>query len=650
MKSLLVLLAAVSLMALAAGAVSAYDWGPNGVPVAGPVSNQDAQRILPDGKGGAFIAWRDSRHGEDVYLQRITAAGQVAPGWPSDGFPVCTNPAQQELTDIASDGQGGVLLVWQDSRNVETLGTLNDVYAQRVLPNATLALGWPVDGAPVSRNLGYQSDPVIEADGAGGCYVAWSDWTDYGYVPKAFAQHLAADGQPAPGWPADGRQVSADRGGALAVIADGVDGAVVVWGQARGDSSDVYALKVTPSGEIAPGWPVGGAPIALGCGGRAAIPDGAGGFYVVCALIEGAFEKEYEVHRWTFGGTRVPGWPSAGLLVGVAPGVRPGPIVAEDGFGGALLAWYDYRNPLGGSDVYVTRVRPDATFAPGWPQDGVLVSDPTQDLETNVDVANDGAGGAYVVWQWDTYTGSPSKIQHVTGQGTIAPGWPSNGVVVSQQSDEFDPAIAPDGQGGAIVVWDNTNVFAQHFSMEPPVPTLPALTSAEVTPERVILRWLSSETSSPSGTVFRRTAETDWEAIGTPSTEASGVLLYEDRTVKAAERYAYRLGIREGDAEVFTAETWVEVPAGYSFALEGFRPNPAASPCQIAFSLADDSPATLEIYTIAGRRAMQESVGSLGPGSHVVDLSRGSNLAAGVYWIRLTQSMKSVTTKGIIVQ
>src|SRR5262245_5089146 len=87
----------------------AFDWGPTGVPICGACVG-DVQMLLSDGAGGAFIAFRDARHpsvsDDDVYLQRITSMGQIAPGWPPDGFPVCVAPRAQELSAIAPDGQG----------------------------------------------------------------------------------------------------------------------------------------------------------------------------------------------------------------------------------------------------------------------------------------------------------------------------------------------------------------------------------------------------------------------------------------------------------------------------------------------------------------------------------------------------------------
>ena len=43
---------------------------------------------IPDGNGGAFIAWHDARNGSyDVFVQRINGDGSIA--WTANGVNVC---------------------------------------------------------------------------------------------------------------------------------------------------------------------------------------------------------------------------------------------------------------------------------------------------------------------------------------------------------------------------------------------------------------------------------------------------------------------------------------------------------------------------------------------------------------------------------
>jgi hypothetical protein len=99
------------------------------------------------------------------------------------------------------------------------------------------------------------------------------------------------------------------------------------------------------------------------------------------------------------------------------------------------------------------------------------------------------------------------------------------------------------------------------------------------------------------------------------------------------------------------APTAVGPMGGADFALRGAWPNPAGGRLSIAFALPTGAPATLELIDLLGRRVLSREVGGLGPGSHVVDLSRdAANLHAGVYAVRLTQAGWSLTTKIVLMR
>ena len=88
----------------------------------------------------------------DVYVQRVTASGMIAPGWPGDGVPVCTNPEIQDAVGIAPDGAGGVYVAWQDTRDYFVDFHRRDIYLQRVTHDGSIPPGWSLDGIPVHRD------------------------------------------------------------------------------------------------------------------------------------------------------------------------------------------------------------------------------------------------------------------------------------------------------------------------------------------------------------------------------------------------------------------------------------------------------------------------------------------------------------------
>src|SRR5687767_7088675 len=99
--------------------VGEAQWLPEGLPLCRAQHPQDLPRIASDGRGGAFIVWRDTRflteypdNLNDLFMQRVTAAGTVAPNWPEDGQMVGVGRGYQAPLDILEDGHGGAFVVW----------------------------------------------------------------------------------------------------------------------------------------------------------------------------------------------------------------------------------------------------------------------------------------------------------------------------------------------------------------------------------------------------------------------------------------------------------------------------------------------------------------------------------------------------------
>src|SRR5262249_4701205 len=119
----------LSAVALALGTTpAAAQWSPGGVRLCQAGSAGYVGRSISDGAGGAYVAWAEvpPETDADIYVQRVTASGTTAPGWPPRGLPVVVLPASQGLRDMAPDGQGGALIVWEDFRNSGTGGTSLD--------------------------------------------------------------------------------------------------------------------------------------------------------------------------------------------------------------------------------------------------------------------------------------------------------------------------------------------------------------------------------------------------------------------------------------------------------------------------------------------------------------------------------------------
>src|SRR6185503_5616688 len=141
-------------------------------------------------------------------------------------------------------------------------------------------------------------------------------------------------------------------------------------------------------------------------------------------------------------------WQPNGIPVAALNENQHRPVAAPDGAGGVYLAWFDDRGPYG-RQIYAQRL--DASGVPMWTTDGIEIR---QKPGTNwsLGIVADGQGGAILAW----YT-APLAIDHIFAQRLDAAGnclWDTGGVVVCDTaSNQVDPVLAPDGSGGAIIVW-----------------------------------------------------------------------------------------------------------------------------------------------------------------------------------------------------
>lgn len=627
-------------------------WRPEGVPLC-DTCVADAAKLLPDGSGGVFVAWRDTRAnlvtGSDVYLQRLTAAGAIAPGWPTSGLGVCVAPESQNLFAVSPDAFGGVLLTWPDDRNRWGRNT----YVQRVMASGAIAPGWPLNGAPASQATGTQWNVSVAADGLGGAYAAWEDSRSYStQLEDVYVQHLDGSGQVVAGWPPDGLPactIPATQGGRMRVLADDSGGAVVVWGDARNGGLDTYGARLLTDGQLAPGWNVNGTHLVQGQTIQTMTRDEAGGFYLVTATASQGFAAHYFLHRFSFDGQRAAGWPTQGFVVCDALNIREGMRVALDSEGGLLMTWYDYRTP--GGEIYASRVLPSGVLAPGWVQNGTRVSDAANyGVESEPDIAADDFGGAYVVWLHE----NPDHdvfIQHLNSTGTPVPAWPDFGRRVAPTGSQFQPRIAADGLGGAIVVWrQNIRLYAQKFAADGPVPTQLSLVATHAEPDGVQLEWYGHDAAHLEAKLERCSESVEWSPLAIIRADVSGHFRFEDRSVVAGTRYAYRLRWLDAGTERTTEGTWVEVPPSLALALYGLRPNPAANDLDVSFALPVRSPVRIEMLDVTGRQRLVRDLGELSPGRHLLRLGDAAQLEPGIYWLRLTQRGEQRLARGIVIR
>jgi predicted lipoprotein with Yx(FWY)xxD motif len=366
-------------------------WTIDGVPICTAQYQKRNPAIVYDGFGGAIITWEDNRKGTvmDIYAQWVDSSG--AARWTHDGVEICAAIGTQWYPVIASDGLGGAIIAWQDSRSgIEKY----DVYAQRVRASGEAA--WITDGVPVCTATGDQTYPTIVSDGFGGAIITWEDTRAGGLFHDIFAQRVDSSGTVR--WTADGISICSffEDQRYPVITSYGVGGAIIAWmDRAHGAGQDIYAQRVDSSGMVQ--WTVDGVCICGVLGEQkypVIVADGAGGAVVAWTDERGV--TDWDIYAQRFDSSGAVDWDPAGVAICVAPGFQGGQRLVLDGSQGAIMTWEDQRRGSDSTDIYAQRV--DCLGAVQWTPDGIPIC--TVALEKHIPViAADGSGGAIIAWQ-----------------------------------------------------------------------------------------------------------------------------------------------------------------------------------------------------------------------------------------------------------
>jgi len=190
-----------------------------------------------------------------------------------------------------------------------------------------------------------------------------------------------------------------------------------------------------------------------------------------------------------------------------------------------------------------------------------------------------------------------------------------------------------------------------HVAPEPPTAITATLLESVAQPDRVRLVWSVHGAERVIATVFRREEQGNWARLGVATPDGASRLLFEDVTVSAGGRYAYRLVVRENSGEESSVEVWVDVPreaAPSAVTLRLATANPSGGRVEIRYGLPTAGPALLEVYDIRGRRIAMLTNPPWTAGWHRMTWNgrddRGRAVASGVYLLRLE------TRSGVVVR
>jgi hypothetical protein len=709
----------------------------NGLPMCTASNNQNEVRIVYDGYYGAICVWDDYRAGGvelDIYAQKILPDGSLA--WTVNGELVCGAPFGQEEVRLTSDLRGGAIIAWEDTRQSNGNRLMADIYAQRLDASGTAR--WAANGIMVIDSINMQTQPMVRPDGVGGALIAWSDsrngsigvriqrmdslgakkltgggvelvWgldgdairplavpLDLGRVaciwqdsrlgvrgPALYFQILDSTGQinlTTNGIPVAGDiplDVPANQQNHQ-VCPDGTDGFFAIWEDQRTGTTLIRAQRVNRLGQAL--WPQTGILVVESDHDQdeaACAPAGDGGLFVAWSGRDTNSQIDIYVQRLS--GTGNPIWAQPlqlqstyddDILQGMIAGgtgrailvwesgggeetdiyslcvnadgstawsvaicdctsEQRTPSMVSDGHGGALYAWRDYRN-LANNDIYAQSVDSLGNFH--WAPGGLAVCTAAND-QVSPRSAVDKDGNFLITWE-DYRNGADRDlyVQKISPTGVLQ--FPVIGLPVSMEtSDQYEARILAEHEDGFYMVWTDIrsrlypDIYAMHMNASGGI--------------AVPVEW-------PQGGLMVNASE-NLQHRSTIAPDAGGgvITFWQDwrSSGKAPLINLWAQRLNDGTVDV-PLRTGPALPEGY--ALQAF-PNPFNSTTEIRFSLPRNERVRMAIYNVLGQMVTTLVDEPLLAGSYRMRWN-ASDAASGVYFCRIEAARFNRTIKMMMVK
>lgn len=258
------------------------------------------------------------------------------------------------------------------------------------------------------------------------------------------------------------------------MVTDGSGGAIVTWWDYNLSSGDynIYAERINSEGALQ--WNPRGVPICTNPALQHTpkiTSDGNGG-----AIITWFDQRNVknEIFAQKINSAGIVQWSADGVSVGTTPDhyQQGSPCITSDGSGGAIIAFEDWRGTFEQPALSIHAQRINSAGNPSWAPGGVALNLSSSTSSGSPQIVSDGNGGAIVAWdEWvgDLATGNRNIFaQKVSSAGSIA--WGADGLTICDQTSEQRlPFLTGDGSGGAIIAWEDvrsgkSNLYAQKVS------------------------------------------------------------------------------------------------------------------------------------------------------------------------------------------
>lgn len=311
-------------------------WG-EPVLIDGKPDRQEDPVITRTNDNNYVIAWIDfsADLDGDVYAQKIDGEGNLL--WQEGGVPVCTLAGMQIDLNMEPDNEGGVYIIWVDSRNPS-----KDLFGQRLSANGSPL--WIVNGIPIANGLGDEMQNTMLPDGEGGMIIAYTH--SYASNDDLYAKRFNANGTMV--WQntlviseAEGSQSDIR----MAALNDG--NFVFTWADKRSADTDIYAQKINLAGDLL--W--GSYLIVYSDQNGLARPQvnprivktSDNGVIIVWEDFR-LDTQNPDLFAQKISASGIKQWSEQGIALCTAEFAQVGPRLASDNNGGCFVVWDDLRN------------------------------------------------------------------------------------------------------------------------------------------------------------------------------------------------------------------------------------------------------------------------------------------------------------------
>jgi len=250
------------------------------------------------------------------------------------------------------------------------------------------------------------------------------------------------------------------------ICSDETGGAFVTWDDDRNDYCDIYAQRVSSSGDVQ--WATNGLAICTADEEQTdpqIVSDGVGNAIITWLDNRDLYlgTSYLNIYAQKVNSNGVAQWSPNGNPICVGGGSKVDSQICSDSIGGAIITWIDYRS--GNSSVYAQKVNSNGDLQ--WTSSGVPICIGTEYIGT-IQICSDGDDGAIVTWQDERSGNRDIYAQRVNSSGDVL--WTTNGVAICTANDyQGYPKLCSDGMNGAIITWRDqrsgpSHIYAQRIN------------------------------------------------------------------------------------------------------------------------------------------------------------------------------------------